>query len=168
MYWAKVFDIWNAAGERKCTLLSKVVKSCLSLQNWNASLERSPSDNKNTLRPESNNLSDESLIGLRRMKEHAHKCTGAEHVNTLDKGIIKEMQLAHSNYINRKKEEEAEWLLSEARKKEELEKEEKWPVAVEQAEKTKSNIDKREKDLEKDEKNAEKQFLVAQRMYSYS
>ena len=40
------------------------------------------------------------------MKEHAHKCTGAEHVNTLDKGIIKEMQLAHSNYSNRKKEEE--------------------------------------------------------------
>ena len=71
-------------------------------------MERSLSDNKNTLRPESNNLSDESLIGLRRMKEHAHKCTGAEHVNTLDKGIIKEMQLVHSNYINRKKEEEAE------------------------------------------------------------
>ena len=51
------------------------------------------------------------------MKEHVRKCTGVEHVNTLDKGIIKEMQVAHSNYINRKKEEEAERLLSEARKK---------------------------------------------------
>ena len=74
----KVFDIQNAAGERKYTLLSKVVKSCLSLQNSNA------------------------------IVEHAHKCTGAEHVNTSDKEIIKEMQVAHSNYINREKKEEAE------------------------------------------------------------
>ena len=29
-------------------------------------------------------------MGLRRMKEHACKCTTAEHVNTLDKGIIRE------------------------------------------------------------------------------
>ena len=125
MYWAKVFDIQNAAGEMKFTLLSKVVKSCLPLQNSNVSVERSLSDNENTLRPERNNFSDESLMVLRRMKEHACKCTGAEHVNTLDKGITKEMQVAHSNYINRKKEEETEQLLSEARKREELEKEEK-------------------------------------------
>ena len=65
MYWAKVFDIQNAAGERKYTLLWKVVKSCLSLQNSNASVDRSLSHNKNTLRPERNNLSDESLMGLR-------------------------------------------------------------------------------------------------------
>ena len=106
MYWAKVFDIQNAAGERKYTLLSKVVKSCLSLQNSYVSVEESLSDNKNTFRPERNNFSDESLMGLRQMKEHARKCTRAEHVNTLDKGIIKEMQVAHPNYINRKKEEE--------------------------------------------------------------
>ena len=41
IYWPKVFDIQNAAGERKYTLLSKVVKNCLSLQNSNASVERS-------------------------------------------------------------------------------------------------------------------------------
>ena len=39
---------------------------------------------------------------------------------------------------------------------------------MEQAEKAKSDINKREKDLEKDEKNAEEQFLVAQRMLSYA
>ena len=43
------------------------------------------------------------------------------------------MQVAHSNYINIKKKERAERLLSGARKKEELEKEEKQRVAVEQA-----------------------------------
>ena len=95
MYWAKVFDIGSAAGERKYIRLLKVVKSCLSLQKSNANMERSVSDNKNTLRLERNNLSDESLMGLRQMKEHACKCAGAEQVNTLDKGIIKEMQVAH-------------------------------------------------------------------------
>ena len=69
------------------------------MQNSNASVERSFLDNKNTRRPERNNLSDESLIGIR----HARKCTGAEHVNTLDKGTIKEMQVAYSNYITGKK-----------------------------------------------------------------
>ena len=65
------------------------------------------------------------------------------------------MQVSRSNYINRKNEKEAERLLSEAGKSEELEKEEKWQKAVKQAEKAKSNIDKKEKELEKDEKNAE-------------
>ena len=75
------------------------------MQDSNVSVESSLSDNKNTLRPDRNNFSDESLMGLKRMKEHVRKCTGAEHVDILDKGIIKEMQVAHSNYINRKKEE---------------------------------------------------------------
>ena len=82
------------------------------MQNSNASVERSLSDNNNTLRPEKINLSDESLMGLRQMKEHARKCSGAEHVNILDRGIVKEMQVAHSKCINMKKEEEAEQLLS--------------------------------------------------------
>ena len=117
MYWAKVFRIGNVAGEMKYTLLSKVVKSCLSLQNVNASVERSLSDNKNTLTPERNNFSDKSLMGLRRMKEHTRKWTGAEHNNTLDKGTIKEIQVAHSDYINMKKEEEVQQLLSETKKR---------------------------------------------------
>ena len=90
--------------------LHTFVESCkeLSFQNSYASKERSLSDNKSTPRPERNNLLDESLMGLRRMKEHARKCARAKHVNTW---------VAHSNYINTKKEREAEPLLSEARKK---------------------------------------------------
>ena len=75
-------------------------------------------------------------MGLGLMKEHARKCTGAENVSTLDKGIIKEMQVAHSNCINIKKQEDAEKLRSEARKKKELEKEEKRRKAFEQTEKS--------------------------------
>ena len=66
-------------------------------------MERSHSENNNTLRLERSSLSNESLMGLRQIKEHARKWTGAEDVDTIDKGIIKEMLVAYSNYINRKK-----------------------------------------------------------------
>ena len=56
-------------------------------------------------------------MGLRQTKVHARERTGDENVNTLNQGIIKKMQTAYSNYINRKKEEEAEKLLSKSRKK---------------------------------------------------
>ena len=80
-------------------------------------MERSISDNKNNLITERSSLLDESLMGLSRIKEQAHKHTRAENVSTLIEGIIKEMKVVHSNYINRKNEEEAERLLSKARKK---------------------------------------------------
>ena len=77
MYWVKVFDVRNGGGERKYALFSKVIKSCLSLQNSSASVERSISDNKNTLRFERKSLLDKSLMELRRIKEHARKRTEA-------------------------------------------------------------------------------------------
>ena len=46
IYWVKVFDIRNAGEERKYTLLSKVVRNCLSLQNANTNVERCLSDNE--------------------------------------------------------------------------------------------------------------------------
>ena len=86
-YWAKVLKIKSESGTKKYSLLSKVVKSCLSLHNGNASVERSLSDNKNTLTSERTKLSDEALMGLRKAKEHARSCGGAHNVNTLSKGI---------------------------------------------------------------------------------
>ena len=91
------------------------------------------------------------MKGFRRMKEHGYKCIRAEHVNTLNKGIIIEMKITQSNHTKRNKEEDAEQLLSEARKKELPEKEEKLRVVVEEPRKVKSNISKRETDLEKKE-----------------
>ena len=125
MYWVQVFDIRNGGGERKYTLLSKVIKSCLSLQNSSASVERSISDNKNTLRPERISLLDESLMGLRQIKEQAHKRAGAKNGSNLNTEIMTEMKVVHSNYINLKKEEEAERLLRKPRKKKSWKKEEK-------------------------------------------
>ena len=60
--WAKVVDTRSAGGERKYTLLLKVMKSFLSLKNSNASVERSISENKNNLRPERSSLTDEMKI----------------------------------------------------------------------------------------------------------
>ena len=40
-------------------------------------------------------------MGLRQIKKYEH--TGAENVNTLDKGIMKEMQVAHSDLHQQEK-----------------------------------------------------------------
>ena len=95
-----IFGIFK---EKESTRYCQFIKSCWSLQNSNANVERSHSVNNNTLRLERSSLSNESLMGLRQRKEHARKWTGAEDVDTLDKGIIKEMLVVYSNYINRKK-----------------------------------------------------------------
>ena len=63
-------------------------------------------------------------MSLRQIKAHVRERTRAENVITLDKGIIRKMQVADSNYINRKKEDEAEKLLSQSRKREKLRKRE--------------------------------------------
>ena len=45
-YCAKIFDIKNSLGATKYNILPKLVKSAISLQNGNAAVERSLSDNK--------------------------------------------------------------------------------------------------------------------------
>ena len=102
------------------------------------------------------------------MKQYARKCTGAENVNILDNEIFNEMQVAHSNHINKKKKKKQKdcWMSEEkgrARRKR-TKNEKKRQKSVQQDEKAKGNIDKREKD----EKNTEEQFLVAQRMLSHA
>ena len=67
-YWDKVFQLMNGVGNPKYKYLQPVVKSCLCLQNGNADVERSFSDNKNCLTKERVHLSNESLKGLRRAK----------------------------------------------------------------------------------------------------
>ena len=66
-----MLKIKTTSGETKYSQLQKVLKSALSLQNGNAAVERSVSDNKNTLTKERIGLLPETLIGLRRMKEFA-------------------------------------------------------------------------------------------------
>ena len=118
---SSIFKIFK---EKESTRYCQVIKSCWSLQNCNANVERSHSDNNNTLRLERSSFLNKILMGLRQIKEYARKRTRAEDVDTIDKGTIKEILVANSDYINRKKE-EAERLLGKARKREVLKKREK-------------------------------------------
>ena len=74
--WFVLFqNIWNRIWqwEKKYDLLSKLIMSCLSIQNGNAGVECSLSDNKNTQTPERTKLGHDTLMGLRRMKEHSQE-----------------------------------------------------------------------------------------------
>ena len=68
------------------TLYLVVVKSFLAMPNGNANVERSLSDNKNTLTSERTSMTKGTLEGLRRAKEYARSCGGAYNMNTLSRG----------------------------------------------------------------------------------
>ena len=86
-----MFKIKRTSGETKYNQLQKVVKSVLSLQNANAAVERSLSNNKITLTKERIDLLPETLIGLRRMKEYArHK--GGSHCIVFTQNMLEGME----------------------------------------------------------------------------
>ena len=74
LYWHEAFKVKTTSGETRYNQLRKVGKSVLYLQNGNAAIERSVSDNKNTLTKGQIGLLPETLIGLQQIKEYArHK-----------------------------------------------------------------------------------------------
>ena len=75
-YWAKVFGIQTATGDNKFNLLARVVKSALCSHQENAYVERSHSDNKNTVTDERNRLSELTINGLRLAKDFVHAHDG--------------------------------------------------------------------------------------------
>ena len=85
-----MFKIKTTSGETKYNQPQKVVKKVLSLQNVNAAVERSQSDNKNTLTKEPIGL-PEALIGLRQMKEHA-RYKGGSRCIVFTQNILKGMK----------------------------------------------------------------------------
>ena len=88
-YWSNVFKVLSSSGDKKYLFLSKVVKSFLSIPNGNAGVERSLSDNKNTLTTERVKLKEETLTALRRAKEFARDIGGAHNVDTRQKGMLR-------------------------------------------------------------------------------
>ena len=65
-YWAKVFGIKTATDDKKFNLLASVVRSALCIHHGNADVERSLSDNKNTVTDERTRLSESTNNGLRK------------------------------------------------------------------------------------------------------
>ena len=87
-WWHSIFKMKTIIGERKYPMLEKLIKSVLSLYHANSAVERSLLDNINTVQTERNNMLEETIISLRRMKEHAQSKGGAENV-------ISEIMLNH-------------------------------------------------------------------------
>ena len=79
-WWRSIFKMKTLIGERKYPMLENLIKSVLSLHHANSAVERSLPDNDNTVQTERNNMLEETIISLRRMKEHARSKGGAENV----------------------------------------------------------------------------------------
>ena len=133
------------------------------MQNRNAAVERSLSDNKNTLTAERVKLSDEALMGLRRMKEEARSVDGAHNVDT-SKPVIERMRNAHALYVARKKEEEVQLKKKLDLEKAQLEEEKRRQEDLKKAEARKTELDQREKNLQEDESKASEELQVAQEL----
>ena len=163
-FWGKVLDIRTDSGERKYSLLAKLVKSCLSLQNGNAAVERSLSDNKNTLTAERTCLNDETLIGLRLVKEHSRFAGGAHQIHTLAKDIVQSMKGAHAKFTKRKNEIAAETALQARLVEEKNEREQNNLTKIKKAEEKKTKLEEAEVSLLTDEKKVDIEHQIAERM----
>ena len=75
-YWAKVFGIQTATGDKKFNLLARAVKSALCIHHGNADVERSLSDSKNTVTDEGTRLSESTFNSLRLAKDFIHAHNG--------------------------------------------------------------------------------------------
>ena len=165
-FWAKVCAMKTSHGDEKFGALKKVVKSILCIPNGNASVERSLSDNRNTLTPERTALTEESLIGLRRIKEYARSCGGADCVDTSTPEIVQSVQKAHSKYKERKRQEQEERKIKMRKLQKDKEHEKKREALINKTEKKKTSIDKMEENLTSEEKEIDANITVAQRLLS--
>ena len=80
----------------RSTIFSEKV---VAIQNANTGFERSLSDNKNMVISERTNLSDETIMQLRRLKLHLK---GIHNINILSRDVINGVQLAHNSCTQRK------------------------------------------------------------------
>ena len=105
-YWNKILKQKNARGENRYAILPKLIKSVLTLAHGNADVERSLSDNKNTVTKERTRLTTIAINGLRLVKDYVNKtCIGDVNAVTVTKEVIATGRSAHEQYKKRKKEE---------------------------------------------------------------
>ena len=74
--WPKVFGIETATGDKKFSLLTRVVKSALCILHGNADVERSLSDNKNSVTDERTRLLELTINDLRLAKDFVYAHDG--------------------------------------------------------------------------------------------
>ena len=162
-YYANIFNMKNMMGEPKFKLLRLVIKSALSLQNGNASVERSLSDNKNTLTKTRTNLSAETLVGLRRAKQYAANEGGVHNV-IVSKRMRTAVREAHQKHEARLREEEEEKTIKTRREKEKSDELRKQKEQLEELEKSKGKLETKESELQKDEVETDRMQSVAENL----
>ena len=149
-YWRKIFKITNSSGALKYVILPKLVKSVLSLQNANADVERSLSDNKNTCTKDRVNLMPETLIGLRHMKEYARSKGGSHCIIVNDKmieGMASAKRKDDKRIIQEKK--AMEEIKNKLKKNQEKEKEKE--LIIKETAKSKKKLEKKEQAFQQEE-----------------
>lgn len=110
-YWSKVLAVKTASGTIMFPTLGKLVKACLCLSHGNADVERSLFIAKHVLGPERTGLTEESINGLRSVKDAVESSGKKIHEMSYPKEMVRAVQGAHAVYHRRldeeKKQEEA-------------------------------------------------------------
>ena len=162
-YWNQVFKIKTTSGHLKYIILPKLVKAILAFQNGNANVERSLSDNKNTVTTERTELMEQTIVALRLMKEYARKCGGAENVCITEEMVKRMKEAKRLNDIRLKEEaEKAKLDAAEQEKIDEAKKQAEHSLSLIQA--SKKSLEHEDKELSRKEKAARESLAVAQEL----
>ena len=166
-YWWNVFKIKTMSGDIKYPLLSKLVKSVLSLPHGNSAVERSLSHNKNTVTDVRTELLDQTITALRRMKEYARSKGGAENIIITPRMVelVREAKKKDDERIakeRKKKELSEQKLLEKESKEEEAEK------RFKKCEKSKISLEEAEESFKKKEDELDNDLKLAQKAIEYA
>ena len=162
-YWRKVFKLKTLAGDFRYPTLWKLVKSILTLHHGNADVERSLSDNKNTCTKDRVLLKDETLIGLRRMKEYA-RCAGGAHNAVVTPEMLAGMKLAKKKNDERIQEEKKEKEIAAKKLEEAALLEKQKELMIENAGKSKISLEEKEREYLEEEGKLNDEFMLSKRM----
>ena len=149
-YWRKVTDQKTSGGQNKYPTLSKVVKSVLTLAHGNADVERSLSDNKNTVTPERTNLNIETINGLRLAKEKVAQVKGVHNLQLPNKLVCLAAR-AKSRYEDRLQKEKEELSRKQKENEEKMKTEELRQKELDEINRLNRSYDDQEKQLKKEE-----------------
>ena len=162
-YWNQIFKLKSLSGLPRYPYLALIVKSCCALQNGNAAVERSLSDNKNTLSKERTSLGDDTLKALRRGKEFCRR-NGGSHNVIVTRSMRESVRKAYKSYTERKKQEQMAAAALATKIKEEAEEKKKAKELMEKAHKKKEKLSDKEAALAADEAKADKELVIANRL----
>ena len=162
-YWGKVLKLKTLAGIYKYPTLRRLVKSVLTLHHGNADVERSLSDNKNTCTKDRIHLNDDTLIGLRRMKEYARSAGGA-HNAVVTPEMIAGMKVAKQKNDERIHQEKKDKDMAAKKLEEAASLEKQKEEMIKNADKSKKSLEEKEREYTEVEGKVNDEFLLSKRM----